>query len=146
MTTSKFLNVYSGPQALKQYFDPDEQPLLPLVELPASLNPLLDDGVHIYAKMLTALPAQNIKALPGKTRPRNRTWNALLIKAEALNMIQNAIGKEKNAVLEASSGSTVISLSLASRVVNQNDDATAYVTNKTERSRLQTLSFFGLKV
>ncbi|KAF3014062.1 hypothetical protein E8E14_012186 [Neopestalotiopsis sp. 37M] len=128
MTTSKFLNVYSGPQALKQYFDPDEQPLLPLVELPASLNPLLDDGVHIYAKMLTALPAQNIKALP------------------ALNMIQNAIGKEKNAVLEASSGSTVISLSLASRVVNQNDDVTAYVTNKTERSRLQTLSFFGLKV
>ncbi|KAI0385676.1 tryptophan synthase beta subunit-like PLP-dependent enzyme [Hypomontagnella monticulosa] len=122
------MNVYSGPKALQQYFDPDEQPMLPLVELPPKLNPFFGDGVHIFAKMLTALPAQNVKALP------------------ALNMLQNASGSEGKPVVEASSGSTVISLSLVSRVMNQNDDVTAYVSNKTETSRLQTLSFFGLKL
>ena len=50
-----------------QYFDPDLQPPLPLVELPAKLNPFKDDNVRIYAKMATALPAQNIKCLPGST-------------------------------------------------------------------------------
>ena len=64
----------------------------------------------------------------------------------ALNMIQNAPFAARKPVVEASSGSTVISLALASRLVNQNDDVTAYVTNKTEMSRLQTLAFFGIKV
>lgn len=58
-------NVYKGPKALQKYFNPDEQPPLPLVELPRKLNPFYEDGVRIYAKMLTALPAQNVKALPG---------------------------------------------------------------------------------
>jgi cysteine synthase len=61
-------------------------------------------------------------------------------------MIRNAPGSERKSVVEASSGSTVISLALASRILNGNDDVTAYVTNKTEKSRLQTLSFFGLKM
>jgi cysteine synthase A len=60
------LNVYSGPDSLKKYFNPDFQPLLPLVELPESLNPYLCDNVRIYAKMMTVLPANNVKALPGK--------------------------------------------------------------------------------
>lgn len=100
------LNVYTGPSALQDYYDPDKQPLLPLVEIPGCLNPfrgascrifwvfawcptqiacsrfslhlataakdpltvclaLLDDGVRIYAKMMTMLPAHNVKALPG---------------------------------------------------------------------------------
>lgn len=59
------LNVYKGDDALRDFFDPDKQPLLPLVELPAGLNPFRRDGVRIYAKLLTALPAQNVKALPG---------------------------------------------------------------------------------
>ena len=49
-----------------KYFDPDIQPPLPLVELPQKLNPFRKDNVRIYAKMLTALPAQNVKSLPGK--------------------------------------------------------------------------------
>lgn len=60
------LNIFQGPDSLRKYFNPDEQPLLPLVELPEKLNPFLRDGVRIYAKMLTALPAQNVKALPGE--------------------------------------------------------------------------------
>ena len=69
MITPNPLNVFKGANALQRYFNPDEQPPLPLVELPEKLNPFRQDGVRIYAKMLTALPAQNVKALPGKTRP-----------------------------------------------------------------------------
>jgi cysteine synthase A len=60
-------NVYSGPDSLKKYFDPDCQPPLPLVELPRHLNPYYDDGVRIYAKMMTMHPANNVKAMPGMT-------------------------------------------------------------------------------
>ena len=58
-------NVYSGPNALKDYYNPDVQPMIPLVEVPESLNPLYQDGVRTYAKMMTMLPAHNVKALPG---------------------------------------------------------------------------------
>jgi hypothetical protein len=61
------LNVFKGRESMTQYFDPDLQPPLPLVELPTKLNPFRADDVRIYAKILTALPAQNVKALPGNT-------------------------------------------------------------------------------
>ena len=60
------LNVYTGPHSLKDYYNPDLQPLLPLVEIPDSLNPFKEHGVRIYAKMMTMLPAHNVKALPGQ--------------------------------------------------------------------------------
>ena len=59
------LNVYFGQDSLKKYFNPDEQPPLPLVELPEYLNPYYQDGVRIYAKMMTMHPANNVKAMPG---------------------------------------------------------------------------------
>lgn len=62
-------NVYYGPDALKRYFDPESQPPLPLVELPVHLNPFYDDGVRIYAKMMTMHPANNVKAMPGMPIP-----------------------------------------------------------------------------
>lgn len=65
MGNSNHLNVYSGEDSLKQYYDPEFQPPLPLVEIPARLNPYRKDGVRIYAKMMTMLPANNVKALPG---------------------------------------------------------------------------------
>lgn len=36
----------------------------PLVEIPSSLNPFYDDGVRIFAKLHSALPATNVKSLP----------------------------------------------------------------------------------
>lgn len=65
MTNINEHNVYFGPDALKKYFDPDCQPPLPLVELPDRLNPFHQDGVRIYAKMMTMHPANNVKAIPG---------------------------------------------------------------------------------
>lgn len=62
-------NVFKGPSAVKDYFDPDNAPPLPLVELPEALNPYRDDGVHIYAKMMSAHPANNVKAMPGSQTP-----------------------------------------------------------------------------
>lgn len=69
MATFNPLNVFKGPDSLRKYFNPDEQPPLPLVELPEKLNPFRRDGVRIYAKLLTALPAQSVKALPGEILP-----------------------------------------------------------------------------
>lgn len=60
------LNIYTGPESLKKYYDPDHQPLLPLVEIPEKLNPFVQDNVRIYAKMMSCLPANNIKSLPCK--------------------------------------------------------------------------------
>jgi hypothetical protein len=67
MANSNELNVYFGTDSLKKYFDPDCQPPLPLVELPEHLNPYYHDGIRIYAKMMTMHPANNVKAMPGKT-------------------------------------------------------------------------------
>lgn len=122
------MNVYKGRDSMRDYYNPDEQPPLPLVELPDALNPFRGDGVRIYAKMMTALPAQNIKALP------------------ALNMLQEGGSSALKTIVEPSSGSTVTSLAIISRVLHNNTDVHAYVSNKTEHPRLRLLQFFGLKV
>jgi hypothetical protein len=62
-----FLNVFRGPNSLANFYDPDLQPPLPLLELPEYMNPFHQDGVRIFAKMMTALPAHNLKCLPGLT-------------------------------------------------------------------------------
>jgi hypothetical protein len=58
-------NVFRGPNSVAEFFDPEKNPPLPLVEIPDRLNPYRKDGIRIYAKLLTQLPAQNVKALPG---------------------------------------------------------------------------------
>ena len=60
-----YLNVYTGADSVKRYFDPGSSPPLPLVELPDSLNPFREHGVRIYAKMMSMHPANNVKAMPG---------------------------------------------------------------------------------
>ena len=66
MAESNPLNVYTGHDSLRKYYDPERQPLLPLVEVPQILNPFHTHGVRIYAKMMNVLPAHNVKALPGR--------------------------------------------------------------------------------
>ncbi|KAB8297993.1 hypothetical protein EYC80_001766 [Monilinia laxa] len=128
MATINPLNVFKGPDSLKKYFNPDEQPPLPLIELPEKLNPFRQDGVRIYVKLLTTLPAQNVKALP------------------ALNMLLNDPSAQNKSIVEVSSGSTVTSLGVTARVLYNNDDTTAIVPNKTSLDRLRDLQFFGIKV
>lgn len=65
MAPANHLNLYTGPDSVKKYFDPDFHPPLPLVEIPDCLNPYRVDGVRIYAKMMSMHPATNIKVIPG---------------------------------------------------------------------------------
>jgi len=69
MDQKDFLNVFHGPNAVAKFYNPDLQMPLPLVEIPDSLNPFRQDGVKIFAKLMTALPAHNVKSLPGKSEP-----------------------------------------------------------------------------
>ena len=66
MEWSNPLNVYKGADSLVKFYDPGYQPLLPLVEIPDKLNPFRKYGVRIYAKLMTALPAHNVKSLAGE--------------------------------------------------------------------------------
>ncbi|KAL4862821.1 hypothetical protein BDV12DRAFT_206969 [Aspergillus spectabilis] len=129
MANSNELNVYFGQDSLKKYFDPDSQPPLPLVELPEYLNPYYHDGVRIYAKMMTMHPANNVKAMP------------------AMNMLQSNVvpGKTKT-IIEYSSGSTVISMSMIARVMHGVQDTRAYLSNKTSEAKLRLMQFFGLNI
>lgn len=65
MVGSEHLNIFTGPNSVRNYFDPDHSPPLPLVEIPECLNPYRDDGVRIYAKMMSMHPATNVKVMPG---------------------------------------------------------------------------------
>ncbi|KAK1981815.1 cysteine synthase [Colletotrichum cereale] len=120
-------NAFVGPCSVSDYLDPDKNPPLPLVEIPDRLNPFRQDGVRIYAKMLTCLPAQNIKSLP------------------ALKMLRNRPDAKDKKIVEASSGSTVLSLGIISRVLWGNEDVDAYVTNKKPPESLNMLRFFGIR-
>ncbi|KAK8197429.1 putative cysteine synthase B [Phyllosticta capitalensis] len=129
MGDSNPLNIYTGEDSLKKYYDPDQQPPLPLVEIPASLNPYRKDGVRIYAKMMTMLPANNVKALPAR------------------GLLEKTVdpGRTKT-IIEYSSGSTVISMSLLGRVYHGIDDTRAYLSNKTSDTKLKLMQFFGLNI
>jgi cysteine synthase len=52
----------------------------------------------------------------------------------------------EKSIVEASSGSTVLSLGILSRVLWGHTDVTAHVTNKKHPDSLRLLRFFGLKV
>ncbi|KAK2741154.1 cysteine synthase b [Colletotrichum kahawae] len=123
-------NVFSGPSSVIDYFDPDKNPPLPLVEIPDRLNPFREDGVRIYAKMLTCLPAQNVKSLP---------------ESIALKMLRENPHAQDRKIIEASSGSTILSLGMIARVLWGNEDVDAYVTNKKPAESLNLLRFFGIR-
>jgi cysteine synthase len=61
-------------------------------------------------------------------------------------MLQKCVNAKTETIVEQSSGSTVISLSIIARVLHQISDVHAYMTNKIQLSRLQMLRFFGAKV
>jgi len=93
-------NVFAGPDALKRFLDPDCSPPLPLVELPASLNPFADQKVRIFAKLLYLLPLLNLKSVP------------------VLKMLQDAADKLEgvHTIVENSSGNTAFSLAIIARL------------------------------
>lgn len=86
---------YSGEGAITDYLRPAPDKYIPLVELPAQLNPYLQEyDIHIDAKLMNTLPLGNVKSLPA--------W-------QMLNDTPSVSGKH---IVEASSGNTVMSLGL----------------------------------
>lgn len=60
-------------------------------------------------------------------------------------LLHDPTAAEKKCV-EVSSGSTVTSLAIAARVLYDNDQTVAYVSNKAAMDRVRELQFYGLKV
>lgn len=62
-----------------------------------------------------------------------------------MNMLERAVVPGKtNTIIEYSSGSTVISMSMVSRVYHGISDTRAYLSNKTSDAKLKLMQFFGL--
>ena len=61
-------------------------------------------------------------------------------------MLRNERDAHRQKIVEASSGSTVLSLGMISRALWGHEDVNAYVTNKKHPDSLKLLRFFGLNV
>ncbi|MCP4982325.1 MAG: pyridoxal-phosphate dependent enzyme [Gammaproteobacteria bacterium] len=124
------MNVFDGPDAIRDFLNPGKHPNLPLVELPAKLNPFAADNVRIFAKLMSMLPLGNVKSVP------------------AFNMIRekyrqgNLEGVER--IVENSSGNTVSSMALVARQFGI-DQTQSYVPSEISWNKLLMLLFFGIE-
>ena len=60
-------------------------------------------------------------------------------------MLLNEPGAKDKTIVEASSGSTVLSLGIIARALWGHEDVRAYVTNKKHPESLKLLRFMGVK-
>ncbi len=124
------MNVFDGPDALRDFLNPGKHPNLPLVELPAKLNPFATDNVRIYAKLMSMLPLGNVKSVP------------------AFNMIREKYrqgdleGVER--IVENSSGNTVSSMALVARQFGV-DQTQSYVPAEISWNKMLMLLFYGIE-
>ena len=124
------MNVFEGPDALRDFLDPGKHPNLPLVELPARLNPFATDNVRIFAKLMSMLPLGNVKSVP------------------AFNMIREKYrqgeleGVER--IVENSSGNTVSSMALVARQFGV-DQTQSYVPAEISWNKMLMLLFYGIE-
>lgn len=62
-----------------------------------------------------------------------------------MNLLEKSVDPDKTkTIIEYSSGSTVISMSMVSRVFYNLPDVRAYLSNKTSTAKLRLMQFFGL--
>ena len=123
-------NTFKGPNALKDFLDPEKHPNLPMVELPESLNPFATDSVRIFAKMMGLSPLGNVKAVPAFNMIREMYLRGDLEGVERL--------------VENSSGNTVFSMALAARQFGVNRTQ-SYVPSEISWNKLLMLQFFGIE-
>lgn len=65
----------------------------------------------------------------------------------ALNMLESSVVPNKTeTIIEYSSGSTVVSMSMIARVVHGVRDTRAFLSNKTSDAKLKLMQFFGLDI
>lgn len=64
-----------------------------------------------------------------------------------MNLLAKEVDADKTkTIVEYSSGSTVISMSMVARVFHNITDTHAYLSNKTSEAKLRLMQFFGLKL
>jgi len=123
------LNIFEGPEAIRDFLDPGKLPPLPLVELPASLNPYAGEGVRVFAKLMNLLPLANVKAVPAYNMIREKFRRGELEGVERL--------------IENSSGNTVSSLAIVARHFGV-DKTSSYVPAEISWNKVQMLRFYGI--
>lgn len=65
----------------------------------------------------------------------------------AMNMLETSVVPgETERIIEYSSGSTVISMSMVARVMHGVNDTRAFLSNKTSDAKLKLMQFFGLDI
>ena len=125
------LNTFKGKNAIKDFLNPDKNPMIPLVELPSYCNPFAKDNVRIFAKLMNMVPLANVKSL------------------SALNMIREAKKTGKlngvHTLIENSSGNTVFSLATIARLFGI-ENTKAIVSHEVTWGKLQLLRLFGTQI
>jgi cysteine synthase/rhodanese-related sulfurtransferase len=125
------LNVFKGSNAVRDFLNPDNSPMIPLVELPDRCNPFQKDGVRIYAKLMNMLPLANVKSLPALN---------MLLEAEESGRL-----KKVHTLIENSSGNTVFSLATIARLFGI-EKTKAIVSHEVTWGKLQLLRLFGTQI
>lgn len=119
---------YSGAGAIADYLRPTADKYIPLVELPAVLNPYLEPyDIHIDAKLMNTLPLGNVKSLPA--------W-------QMLEDMKDGAGRR---IVEASSGNTVMSLGVLGRYFGAHG-VTAIASPDVSEGKLALLKLAGVEV
>lgn len=123
--------VFSGPKAINVFLNPARHPFVPLVELPEELNPFLNNGVRIFAKLMYMLPLLNIKSL------------------QVLSMLWEARRKgelsKTHTLVENSSGNTGFSLAIIGKILGIKN-TTVIVPYDIAPGKLEMLRIAGAKV
>lgn len=122
-------NVFSGKNAVLDYLNPDNNPPVPLVELPDCLNPFRKDGIRIYAKLMHTLPLLNVKSIPA--------FN-MLMEAKINGHLDGV-----HSIIENSSGNTVLSLSVVGNLLGI-PNTKAFVSHEVTEGKLKLLQLFGV--
>ena len=61
-----------------------------------------------------------------------------------MNLLDESMTGKTKTVVEYSSGSTVISMSLMARIFHGTNDTRAFLSNKTSNTKIKLMQFFGL--
>ncbi len=128
---NKNLNVFSGKNAIKDFLNPDRNPMIPLVQIPDELNPFTEEGVEIHAKLMSMLPLANVKSLPALN---------MLLEAEESHRLDGV-----HTLIENSSGNTVFSLATIARLFGI-QTTKASVSHEVTWGKLQLLRLFGTEI
>ncbi len=125
------LNKFQGRNAIKDFLNPDKNPIIPLVELPEHCNPFAKDGIRIFAKLMNMLPLANVKSLPALN---------MLLEAEKAKKLKGV-----HTLIENSSGNTVFSLATIARLFGI-ENTKAIVSHEVTWGKLQLLRIFGTEI